>query len=84
MDQGNVFTKWFGRNWPMLISAGVIVVAIGVLWIRSNEFDSPPRMETRVAVPVEVVVVPGRVTIIAPGQDVVGTRQLVSNSFEVD
>jgi hypothetical protein len=83
MVQRNVFSKWFGRNWSLAVTAAVLVIGVGVLLMRSSEFSHPPAVEAAVksvpVVPSKSVIIPGRATIVLPGSDDGGSTSLVSD-----
>lgn len=79
MEPNNIFGNWFKRHWPLVITAGVLTVGVGVLLMRSAEYDHPPTAEAAVVViPGDAVVVPGRATIVVPGSEGGATPSLVS------
>ncbi len=81
MENEGIVSKWFRRNWPLAVTGAILSVGVGVLLMRSTEYDQPPKVEAAVVVPGETVVVPGQATVIAPGEDAGAQPALVSDSW---
>jgi len=85
MEPNSIVQKWCRRNWPLVITGVVLSVGIGVLLMRSNEYSSPPKVEAAVVmIPGEAVVIPGRATVVTPGDNSAAMPSLVSDTRVVD
>ena len=85
MEPRILIGTWFRRNWPLVVTVSVLTVGVGVLLMRSTEYDHPPTAEAAVVVvPGETVVVPGKATVVVPGGDTGATSALVSETRQLD